>query len=149
MAKIPAKFLLDEEELNPTRSGVSISSSPEKTPGTAPRHTVQVKRRRTRIEDLLSDPTRLNNFLEYLKVGGSLSSASAAARINPDIASKWIRRGATAKRGPYKLFFREVQSALGEATVVAEASVRTQNPLVRLERGPVFLNFVAMQQPEQ
>ena len=143
MPKLPANFVFDEEQLSQSRPQPK-SKHPKTSQATT--HVVKIRKRRTSIEDLLTDPPRLKAFLDYLRVGGSLSSAAAAARLNPDIASKWIRRGSTAKKGPYRQLFREVQSALGEATVVAEASVRTQNPLVWLERGPG--KFVAPQWSE-
>jgi len=99
-------------------------------------HKLMLPRKRTTVIDLLTDRVRMEKFLDFLRVGASWASAASAVKLMPETVTRWMKRGETAPKGPYRRFFKEVVNAIGEATAFAEADVKKSSPLVWLERGP-------------
>jgi hypothetical protein len=56
--------------------------------------------------------------------------------MDSSVIGTWLARGSKAKGGPFKNFFDQVMEKLGQAGVVAEASVHKMDPKYWLTYGP-------------
>jgi len=119
----------------------------------------KVKKSRPKITKILYDPDyrpRLKKFLKFVSAGVSMKAAAEAIRVNSDTVYVWYHRGSAAeqsqspskKDAPYRRFFRLVHARLQQATAVAEATVKSENPLVWLKQGPGRVVSPEWSQPE-
>lgn len=117
----------------------------------------KVKKSRPKITKILYDPDyrpRLKKFLKYVSAGVSMRAAAEAIRINSDTVWVWYHRGAAAEQAqskqdaPYRRFYRLIHARLQQATAVAEATVKSENPIAWLKQGPGRVISPEWSQPE-
>lgn len=117
----------------------------------------KIKKTRPKITKILYDPAyrpRWKKFLQYVGAGVSMKAAAQAIKINSDTVYVWYRRGEQAELqeskqdAPYRRFYRMVHAQLQKATAVAEATVKSENPLVWLKQGPGRVVSPEWSQPE-
>jgi len=120
--------------------------------------TKKVRRRKSSLRSILFDPEyapRLAKFLEYCEMGVSMNAAGEALGVSSDTIYVWYHRGREAGPKPaktealYRRFYRKVHAALQRATIVAEAVIKQDSPLVWLKNGPGRLINEGWAVPEQ
>lgn len=81
-------------------------------------------------------PDIIAKFLAAVRAGAGFTTAAGLLGVSPETVKRWMERGSTAKKGPYRQFYDKVMNALQVAGVVAEAKVKEMQPLQWLKAGP-------------
>ena len=88
----------------------------------------------------MARPTKLTPeihqlIVQFVRSGGYETEAARACGIHPSTLRRWKNRGRR-QRGPYREFADDLDRAGGEARVLAEHRVFSDNPLAWLRLGP-------------
>ena len=88
----------------------------------------------------MARPTKLTPeihhlMIQYIRAGAFETQAARACGIHPSTLRRWKKRGRR-EPGPYREFAEDLEAALGEARVIAESRVFSENPLAWLRWGP-------------
>lgn len=75
-------------------------------------------------------------MLQFIRLGAYDYQVAAAMGVAPDTFARWMRNGARAKKGLYRRFYRDVIAARGQSRVLAEMTVRRDDPKFWLTHGP-------------
>ena len=107
------------------------------TPKSKPDKTLRAKSKIAVILGLeRTEPEKMARFLTALQMGATPNAAAGILGLSPNVMSRWLERGRLARRGPYKVFWSKVVTAVQEAAIVAGVRVREKDPMAWLTRGP-------------
>lgn len=94
------------------------------------------------LERLMTQqPQRYKQIIEYIKLGTYDHVAAQACGVSPDSWYRWLRKGSSERDTIYRRFFLDVRRAQAHARVMAEITVKQQDPKYWLRVGPGKTRF--------
>lgn len=85
---------------------------------------------------ILDQPELYARMLQFIRAGAYDYQVAQAIGIDHTTFAAWMRKGAASHGGPYRKFYREVSQARAQCRILAEVSVRQDDPKYWLTHGP-------------